>query len=154
MREEYLLNHIINLLLEYRLPVHYETSNPVIFSFEYSGYKFYLVWDIESMSNEDIHLVYRSYLNHMNCSLHEILIYIEHIRDEEEHIEIKLTENYIAYVDSLSISPEYFTYEILFKELKSFINLLSRMEIHIQEVRERIDNAVRGHEERILEQKQ
>lgn len=154
MNEKYLLNHIIDLLLEYQFPVHYESSNPITFSFEYSKYKFYLVWNMENMGYEDIHLTHRAYLVDLDCSLTEILVYISHINEKREHIKVKLTEDYIAYIDSLSISPEYFTYEILKEELQSFVNLLDCMEKHISEVKDKINNAIRQHEKIILEEKQ
>lgn len=151
MRKQYLLNKIIDLLLEHRVPVHYVSSNPVTFYFEYFGYEFYLIWDIEDCMSEDVRLVYRAYLHQLNYSINGIILYIDHIREKDNHFEIRLTEDYLAYIDHLSLPPDFFTFEMLVDELEHFKMILSCMEIDMIEIIQSLEGTAVENAKRILE---
>lgn len=152
MSNDYLLNRVINTLLEERMAVCYVSSNPITFNCTYGAFGFYIIWDMETMDNDCIEIVHRTDLDLTFLTMKEVFMYIDHANPQEGNLKISLTEEYIAYRVKLEVDPLDFKFEMLSIELDRVIHLVEMRDTHAEEIQEKFNQALFEHEKKILEQ--
>lgn len=135
MKEKYLLNIAINSLLEENYSIRLESHKPIIFSFEYYNYKFYLSWYSKRGYEDFLYLEYRAYLTPLGCSHCGASEYIKIAKQRNKDIDFKVHKEYISYVIEFYIEDyDDFTYSTLRSGIDRILEVLRYLEIDIKEI--------------------